>query len=222
MICVPIIANHTGEALEKIARASSMADILELRLDCMESFCLEDMLQEAAIPVIATYRSQGEGGMGSAGYETIAHYLLDAIDKGADFVDVEYCMPLNLRRQFLEGQGSFGVIISAHLLDGTPSREKLASIFRGMVATGADIVKIVTRASSPEDNLRVLELIPAAQSMGVKIIALCMGPMGRISRIASPLLGGHLTFASLGQGQESADGQMTVIQMRDMLNALKG
>lgn len=220
MICIPIIAKHTGEACKKIARANPMADMLELRLDCMESFCLEDMLREAAKPVIATYRSQREGGSGSADYGAIAHYLFSAIDKGAAFMDVEYGMPLELRRRFVKRQGSFRVIISAHLLDGTPSRKRLVGLFREMAATGADIVKIVTLARAPEDNLRVLALIPMAQKLGVKIIALCMGPMGRISRIASPILGGHLTFASLEQGQESADGQMPIMHMRDILGLL--
>jgi 3-dehydroquinate dehydratase type I len=222
MICVPIIAKNTGEALETIARANTVADILELRLDVMESFCLEDMVREAAKPVIVTYRSKKEGGKGSADYATITHYLLNAVEQGAGFVDVEYRMPLEFRQRLLTRHGLFGVIMSIHLLDGTPSRKELEGIFRAMAATGADVVKIVTLARAPEDNLRVLELIPIARDLSVKIIALCMGPMGRISRIVSPLLGGYLTFASLEQGQESADGQIPVIEMGDMLKALKG
>ena len=76
---------------------------------------------------------------------------------------------------------------------------------------------IVTRAQSPEDNLRVLGLIPQARKMDVKIIAFCMGPMGRISRIASLLFGGYLTFASLEEGEESAEGQIPVTEMKKML-----
>jgi 3-dehydroquinate dehydratase/shikimate dehydrogenase len=53
--------------------------------------------------------------------------------------------------------------------------------------------------------------------MDLKIIALCMGKKGRISRVASLLFGGYLTFASLDQGEESADGQMPVKEMREML-----
>jgi len=221
MICIPIIAKTTGEAREKIARANPMADMLEFRLDVMESFRVEEMVRVASKPVIVTHRSIKEGGKGVADYETRTRYLLNAIEKGADFVDVEYSMPQEFRRRFLEGRGSFGVIISTHLLDGTPSRKKLEDIFRTLAATGADIVKIVTRARAPEDNLHVLDLIPIAQKVGVKIIAFCMGPMGRISRIASPLFGGYLTFASLEEGQESADGQIPIIQMKDILKALK-
>jgi 3-dehydroquinate dehydratase/shikimate dehydrogenase len=45
--------------------------------------------------------------------------------------------------------------------------------------------------------------------------------MGRISRIASPLFGGYLTFASLEEGEESADGQIPVTEMKRILDILK-
>lgn len=47
-----------------------------------------------------------------------------------------------------------------------------------------------------------------------------MGPAGRISRIAGPLFGGYLTFASLEEGQESADGQIPVLETRKILEIL--
>lgn len=221
MICIPIVARNTDEALEKIVTANTLADMLELRLDVMESFRLDEMVRIASKPVIVTYRSKKEGGKGSADYGTQTRHLLDAIAIGADFVDVEYSMPLDLRRKFFQMQGSFKVIISTHLLNGTPAREKLEDILRRLAATGADIVKIVTRARAPEDNLRVMDLIPIAQKLDVRIIALCMGPMGRISRIASPLFGGYLTFASLEEGEESADGQIPVTEMKRILDILK-
>ena len=93
-------------------------------------------------------------------------------------------------------------------------------VFKNMVATGADIVKIVTRARAWEDNLRILELIPKARAMGVGIIAFCMGPLGRISRIACSLMGGYMTFASLEKGQESASGQIPAPDMKKILEML--
>jgi len=220
MICIPIIAKNTDESLKKIATANSMADMLELRLDMMESFNLDDMIQAASRPVIVTYRSQKEGGKGSADYKTISHYLWSALEKGADFVDVEYSMSPAFRQKFFEGRGSFKIIISTHLVDDTPSRERLENIFKKLADTKADVVKIITRAETPEDNLRILGLIPMAQKLGIKIITFCMGPMGRISRIASPLFGGYLTFASLEIGEESAAGQIPAKEMRKILETL--
>jgi 3-dehydroquinate dehydratase type I len=211
------MARDTAEATEKITRASSLADLLELRLDVMESFRLADMLQATSKPVIVTYRSKKEGGHGSEDDRIQAHHLLNAIEAKVDYVDLEYRMAPDFRRQILQNRQRSEIIMSAHIIECTPSKEDLENTFKNLVRTGADIVKIVTRAQRPEDNLRVLNLIPRASEMDIKMIAFCMGKMGRISRIASLLFGGYLTFASLDQGEESADGQMPVKEMRKML-----
>jgi 3-dehydroquinate dehydratase len=44
-------------------------------------------------------------------------------------------------------------------------------------------------------------------------VSFAMGPSGITSRILSPLLGGYLTYASLGEGKESAPGQVTVSEL---------
>ena len=38
MICIPIIGKNIEEALKKIAKANTVSDMLELRLDVMEEF----------------------------------------------------------------------------------------------------------------------------------------------------------------------------------------
>ena len=220
MICIPIIAKNTDEATGKIARAGTLADMLEIRLDMMETFDLHEILKAARKPALVTYRSKKEGGKGSADDETRVRYLMKAVEAGADFVDVEYSLPLEFRQKLFQMRRSYSIILSIHIGNGTPSREKLDDIFRKMSATGADIVKIVTQAKALEDNLRVLELIPRAHDRGLKIIAFCMGPMGRISRVFSSLMGSYLTFASLEEGQESAMGQIPVGEMKKILEML--
>ena len=220
MICIPIMAKNTDGALERIAKANSLSDIIEIRLDVMEDFDLKKIIRSATKPVLVTYRSKKEGGRGSAGYGTRVRYLSDAMEAGADYVDVELSIPLEWRQRVFQMKGSCGLVVSCHLLNGTPHREKLERIMENMAATGADIVKIVTWARAWEDNLRVLEIIPKAQAMGIGIIAFCMGPLGRISRIASPLMGGYMTFASLEKGQESASGQIPAPDMKKILEML--
>jgi len=219
MICIPIVAKNTEEALEKIARANPLADMLEFRLDVMDSFDLAAMVQSASRPVIVTYRSAREGGRGDVSYKNRAHHLLNAAENGVHFVDVEYSMPTEHREKILKMLGP-KVIMSVHLLDKTPDYKRLEEILKNLARTGAPIAKIVTRARKPADNLRVLALIPVAQELGVKIITFCMGSLGRISRIASPLLGGYLTFASLEAGEESADGQIPITEMKHMMKRL--
>ena len=220
MICIPIMARNTAEALLKMASASDFCDLMEIRLDVMEVFDLKEIIASAPKPVIITYRSRKEGGKGDAPYGERMDHLNEAVRLGAEFVDVEYTIPLEHRRSLFENRGNSKLILSKHFRNGTPSRETLSELFGRMAATGAQVVKIVTHARSPEDNLKVLDLIPRAERTGVAIVTFCMGSLGRVSRVASPLLGGAFTFAALERGQESASGQMTVEEMKTVLEVL--
>ena len=62
MICIPIMTRDTTDALQKMAQASAFGDLMEIRLDVMESFDLSEIIGAASKPVIFTYRSKEEGG----------------------------------------------------------------------------------------------------------------------------------------------------------------
>lgn len=217
MFCIPIIARNTEEALRKMAAASPLADIVEVRLDLMDSFELGPIIRSSVKPVLITYRSEEEGGIGKADPDTVAGYLISAIKEGANLIDLELGMPLKARKRVLEARGGTRVIVSTHINNGTPSRDELKRIFNESVGAGGDIVKIVTRASRWDDNFRVLDLIPDAREMGIDIIAFCAGPLGRMSRVFSLLMGAHMTFASIQKGEESADGQIPITEMKDLM-----
>ena len=220
MFCIPIIASDTQKALEKIDRATPFADMLEIRLDMMNSFDLHQIIQASKKPTLVTYRSEKEGGRGSVDPKSLTDFLLTAIQEGADLVDLELRLSQKWRDKIFNAKGGSGIVISTHRDNGTPSQDDLEKILRDSIDTGAHIVKIVTRAETYEDNLRVLQLIPKAHAMGVKIVAFCMGPMGRISRIFSHLMGSYLTFVSLEAGEESAAGQIPINEMKKILEML--
>lgn len=217
MFCIPIMAQNTEEALDKIVRAGPHGDVLEIRLDVMESFDLHRIIRSSPKPILVTYRSRREGGGGRADADAQACFLMEGVREGADFVDVELSLPQKYREKILDGRGKTRIVLSAHNPAGTPSAQELEATFRDCMGAGADVVKIVTMAKGWADNLRVLGLIPRAQDLGVKIIAFCMGPTGRISRVLSHLMGGHLTFTSLERGQESASGQIPIFEMKEIL-----
>jgi 3-dehydroquinate dehydratase type I len=80
---------------------------------------------------------------------------------------------------------------------------------------------MVSMAQQPEDNLRLLSLIPRAKARGREIIAFCMGPAGKWSRVVAPLMGSFLTFAPLTKKGASAPGQLTVNEVKRLWNMLK-
>jgi 3-dehydroquinate dehydratase type I len=217
LLCIPIIAQNTGIALKKISEAQVHADVLELRLDLMESFDLNQMISSTEKPVIVTYRSKKEGGQGKQDPSRVAEYLINAAHENAAYIDVELSMPDRLRNKIISNRRNSRVIISTHLVDHTPTKDDLLALLDESVSAGGDIVKIVTMANSIEDNLRMLELVSEAKKRNIDIIAFCMGPLGRMSRVFSLIMGGYLTFASLEVGEESAAGQIPVKEMRKLL-----
>ncbi len=90
-----------------------------------------------------------------------------------------------------------------------------------MLAQEADVIKMVALAQQPEDNLRLLSLIPKARAANREIIAFCMGPAGKWSRVVAPLLGSFLTFAPFTKKGASAPGQLTVNEVKKLWKMLK-
>lgn len=159
MICVPIIAKTTEEAFEKITRANALADMMEFRLDLMESFCLEDLLQRAVKPAIVTYRSEEQGGKGRAGYEAQTRYLLDAIEAGADFVDVEYSMPPEFRRIVFQAKNSSKLIISRHPLNEIKSVQADVLIHTTPVGTYPNIGQCIIAQDALHEEMAVMDIV---------------------------------------------------------------
>jgi shikimate dehydrogenase/3-dehydroquinate dehydratase type I len=150
--------------------------------------------------------------------------LKEAVILGADFVDVELdvtdALLMEIRTAIRDHGNRTSLIISHHDFVKTPSVKALREIFHASVQAGADIVKIVTTACSPEDNLKILGLIPYARKHHQAIIAFCMGKMGRMSRIMAPFLGSILSFTPLNQDAASAPGQLTLGQMRRVMEII--
>lgn len=217
MFCVPIIASNTEEAIKKMARAARVADVLEVRLDLMDSFDIQRIVKAADKPVLITYRSVKEGGKGK---DNPADHLIAGIKAGADLIDVELSMPQDSKKRILSFKGRSKVVVSTHIHSGTPPAPELEKLFNLSIEAGGDVVKIVTMANDWEDNLRTLELVNRARKENVKIISFCMGPMGRMSRVFSVPMGAYMTFASLESGQESANGQIPVDKMKEIMELL--
>lgn len=220
MICIPIVAMTTDDAVAQMERAALLADVLELRIDQIRDVDLEQLLngKQTGTRILVTNRRKDEGGAFSGSERERLALMKDTIAFGVDYADIEASTERyligELQSQIEKHHNRTKLIISSHDFGGTPSEEALRKRFDACREIGGDIVKIVTRAHAVEDNLRVLGLIPYAQDKGQAIIALCMGEQGKISRVMAPLLGAYWSYASLEKGAESAPGQLTVEEMR--------
>jgi 3-dehydroquinate dehydratase type I len=220
-ICVPIVEKTTAEALRAVRQAGRVADFIELRLDYLRQPEWECLLESSPKPVIVTHRRKEEGGKFSTNAAGRFRVLREAIDLGANYVDVEMKNRRSLVRDLIEKKKTAEVILSYHDFRGTPPYRELRRLFERMVGLEADIVKIVTYARSPEDNASTLLLIPYALERKKRIVTFCMGERGRVSRVISPLIGAAWTYASLTDDRASAPGQLTVGQMRQIWKRLR-
>ncbi len=204
MICIPITARSESGMAAMMAQAAPLADLLELRMDLAPGIALEPLLRNRPRPVIVTNRPVREGGE-YAGEESARMALLQqAVDLGAEYVDVELDSVGRIRR----GPRT-RLIVSHHDFTHTP--EHVEEMHRHLVQAGADIAKFAVKANDILDNLRVLRVLQRAKH---PTIALCMGELGVISRILGRKYGNFLTFASLAAGRESAPGQLTAEELR--------
>jgi 3-dehydroquinate dehydratase I len=192
-------------------------DIFEVRLDLVGPGW-PDLVKQLKKPWLACNRSPEDGGRGDADQGKRLVELLRAAEAGASIVDIEY-HSTGLTEIVSQIQSKAQCLVSFHDHKRTPSCEELQGLVESQLKAGADICKIVTTAHSFEDNLVILKLLD--QFRQVKLVAFNMGEMGRVSRILSPLAGGYFTYASLAQGKESAAGQMTVKEMREVYRSLR-
>jgi len=196
MICVSIAEPTLDECLA----ALEGLELAEIRLDKV-SLSREEIGRLFAAPVrlIATCRP------GTLTEEERKSALLAALAAGAAYVDIEVQADPGLRQPVIEAARAKGsrVIVSYHNHEETPLRQVLTLMIEECFDLGADIAKIVCRVQSTQDCVRLLSLYETRKN----VVALGLGRLGVITRIAAPFLGAPLTYASLGPGKETAEGQ---------------
>ena len=201
-ICA-VIMNNDPEAVRKV---EPLVDLFEVRIDLIGDGW-QELVRHLEKPWIACNRIADEGGQWQGNEARRVERLLQAIELGADIVDVEL-RTKNLERIVPLVKKRTKCLLSFHDLEKTPSLNEMKEIVRRQLKVGADICKVITTAREFEDNLTILQLF--SEFPEVKLISFAMGPLGYISRVLCPLVGGDFTYASIEKGKESAPGQITV------------
>ena len=211
-ICACIVNNE----LELVRSVEPLVDLFEVRIDLIGNGW-QELAQQLKKPWIACNRKVAEGGSWQGSEAKRVAELLTAVDLKADMVDIELgteklkeVVPLIKKRS--------QCLMSFHDLAGTPSSGRMREIVQGQLEAGADIGKVVTTARKFEDNLAVLQLI--ADFPRARVVSFAMGPLGFASRILCPLVGGDFIYASIEAGKESASGQLTVKDLRQIYKML--
>ena len=211
-ICVSLTEETMAGLMDRMEELAPVADLFEIRADLVLDLDLLTLMRVRSKPLLLTCLPMAEGGRWQDDDPQRRLMLLEAVKRGFDYVDV------NFRSKYLDvmmEKSGRGLIVSYHDLEGTPA--DLDGLYAQMADCGADIVKIAVNPRSVAEVGRLLAFAQrVAQRGGPPLIALAMGPMGIISRVAAGRYGAPFTFASAAEGAEAAPGQLPAALMADL------
>ena len=217
MICIPVIDKNVDDALKSAENALKVADIVEFRVDMLESVDKEDIAKMAKYPSIITIRADWEGGEYTGDNDKRMELYKTAIENNVKFIDIELKEEKN--KELVEFRNRINsetkIIISYHDFDKTPSKKDLIEIVEKELKIG-DIAKFATMAQNKNDLLKIFAVISIYEG---KIIGIGMGEAGKLTRIIGVKLGSILTFASM-EGRSSAPGQVDVVKLKKIWELL--
>ena len=217
-VCVSIARETVEQGLAVARGVSSLADVIEIRLDALQRIEVAPFITQLANPLLFTNRPIWEGGAFAGEEEVRIAPLLEAASQGAHYVDLELKAPDSSHQALLEmtNTTSCQLILSWHNFQDTPSKVELVGRLAMIQDKGAHIAKIVTMAHDFHDVLRVLSLQEEAARMDIPLIAFCMGQPGVISRVATVELGGYMTYCAVSESEATAPGQLSVAVLRQI------
>jgi 3-dehydroquinate dehydratase/shikimate dehydrogenase len=211
-ICVSLTEETMAGLIDRMEELAPVADLFEIRADLVLDLDLLTLMRAKTRPLLLTCLPMAEGGRWLDDDPQRRLMLLEGVKRGFDYVDV------NFRSKYVDvmmEKSGRGLVVSYHDLEGTPA--DLDSLYRQMADCGADIVKIAVVPRSVSQVGRLLSFAQrVAQRGGPPLIALAMGPLGIITRVAAGRYGAPFTFASAAEGAEAAPGQLPAAQMADL------
>ncbi len=181
-------------------------EYVEVRLDEIGFQGALDTLRDLPVRKIAACRREEDGGSFRGSDDERVSILERAI--GTDLFDIIDVEMGSKALVLLEKYPNRDFIISHHDVKETPG--DLTTIYRKLISRKrVFLYKIVTKANTLADNLRIREIIREAESDRIPLIAFCMGRFGMASRILALSWGSKGVYASLAKGRETAPGQIS-------------
>jgi 3-dehydroquinate dehydratase/shikimate dehydrogenase len=230
LIAASIFLRDAAEVDDALRRAvtavSDGAGLVEWRVDALAETeagrnVIAVLVQQSPAPCIVTCRSVSEGGSFTGDLVDYAQ-VLESVAAGPlpRYLDVELAAWLGegrvrevVAQAVVQAQpdGDMGVLLSSHAVEGRPA-DLLQRVEVMSGQADAAVIKLVWTARSIRDNLEAIDLLSERRK---PMIALCMGPLGLMSRVLAPKYGGLLTFAAQTSSSSTAPGQPTIHELRD-------
>jgi 3-dehydroquinate dehydratase/shikimate dehydrogenase len=218
-VCVAVIGADASNMIEKAEAVVRDNSFLEFRLDYLSKPGLalpkikRFMETHPGTVAIATCRRVASGGKFRGSIASQLDVLTKAAASGCQLLDVELqtaskCKPA----QLVKLRSKAALILSYHDFRAT---KKLEVTLEKMLKYPSDFYKVVSTATTLADNVTMIKFL-AKESDKHSLVAMSMGEQGIISRALGVRAGSVFTFASAGLGEETAPGQVTAQELRNV------
>ncbi len=204
-------------------------DIVELRVDQWPEFNEEAYQQtletlRVAVPekeVLVTYRTAQQGGQGDASETEYGQIIRALAKQQPNYIDIEFdelASPTDVQKLVNEAHNQrVKVIISHHNFTETPNLETLRFLYYKMHQCGGDMLKVAVMPRTPEDVLTLMSAMhQTSVTISEQVIGIAMGDLGKVSRLATGVFGGSISYGCLEEPQAPGQGQV-----KDLRRALR-
>jgi 3-dehydroquinate dehydratase-1 len=221
--CLPIIVSSKAEVLEAVTRYDDMYSYFEVWLDYItdvdEEF-VRNLTNQVGERLVLVFRRQNLEDPKLSHEQRLA--LLSSVSNSPVLVDLDVGTQTNELDYIHEQSLAIKTIASYHNYQGTPDTVHLKEIIDTMEKYQPSVLKLATMCSSPEDALRLLELLVSLKAEGKTVIVLGMGEFGKVTRVFGALWGNEMTFAPFETSGQSAPGQLTRQQLEIIFKEIRG
>jgi 3-dehydroquinate dehydratase/shikimate dehydrogenase len=196
LVCATVTGRSSAE-LRARRDAVRGADLVEVRIDSVEDPDVDSAIAGRALPVVVTCRRHDEGGWFRGSEQSRRGLLLSALERGADYVDLEWAHGFD---DVVRGRQGRNIILSLHDFTGVPA--DLEARVSAMAALNPDVLKVAVSLSRLAECGRLAGM--ARQHAGRRMVLIGMGEAGFATRILPGRFGSCWTYA----GDEIAPGQI--------------
>jgi 3-dehydroquinate dehydratase/shikimate dehydrogenase len=207
MICISIAQESRRLALADMLNASRQCDLLEVQLDRFERAPdVKELLENKPKPVILSCRRPQDGGQWKGSETERLALLRQCIIDKADYVEIELDVADDIRRLPPAKR-----VITYTNLKETPA--DINEIYAEAQRKGADVIKLVTLARTPEEAWPLIQIL-AKPALPTVVVGL--GKPGVMLSVMGRKIGAPWVYAALERGMEAYPGQATVRDLNDV------
>jgi 3-dehydroquinate dehydratase I len=215
---VGVVASPTDWEIVTQADSSEL-DLCELRMDLLitEQIGPHEYLKPLPFPRILTIRDPREGGKDGLS-ETERVNLFTELLPRVDYIDIELCN-FGLYADVVAAARTSAqqLIVSVHDFEKTPDADQMERWANETEARSPDaILKISVRLSRWEEMVRLGNFL--VNQSRIRVAAMGMGPLGKISRLLFARLGSELTYAACAEAV--VPGQWDFRTLRSILSQI--